>query len=82
MPAGFRYGFVAGSLLLFAAVLGPAFWHLWVIDGAGNANFFYAITLVHNAGHILLLTDAVYAMRTTSFVRERPEHAASLLTMR
>ena len=78
---GMRYSFVAGSMLLFAAVLGPVFWHAWVVDGAGNANFFYAITLVHGLGQVMVLVDAVYAFRITSFVDDHPEHAKAKLTM-
>ena len=76
-----RHSFVALSLLLFAAVLAPTFWHVWVGGGAGNANFFYAATLVHGLGQILLFADAVYAFRISAHVRAHPELAKSALTM-
>ncbi|KAF4311534.1 gpi transamidase component pig-u [Botryosphaeria dothidea] len=41
-----RYVFLACATLLYASFLGPAFYHLWIYAGSGNANFFYAITLL------------------------------------
>lgn len=49
-------------MLSYAALLGPAFLHLWVYAGSGNANFFYAITLVYSLAQIILVADALYAM--------------------
>ena len=41
-----RYTFFTISTLMYATLLGPAFYYLWIYAGSGNANFFYAITLV------------------------------------
>ncbi|RUP48956.1 hypothetical protein BC936DRAFT_143574 [Jimgerdemannia flammicorona] len=68
-----RYGFLTANLFLYASTLGPIFWHLWIYAGSGNANFFYAITLVYNIGQILLLVDVMYAMLRRSFDVEHPE---------
>ena len=54
--------FLAFSMLSYAASLGPAFLHLWMYAGSGNANFFYAITLVYSLAQIILVADALYAM--------------------
>jgi phosphatidylinositol glycan class U len=32
--------------LVFLNVVGPIMWHLWINQGTGNANFFYAMTLI------------------------------------
>lgn len=37
-------------LPLYAAFLLPSFHHLWLVSGTGNANFFYAATLVWAIG--------------------------------
>jgi hypothetical protein len=66
---------------LFAAALGPVFWHIWVMGGAGNANFFYATTLVHSLGLILVVADTLQAFRLTAHVRAHPEHAAVALAL-
>lgn len=69
----FRYGFIAAAALLYATFLGPAFYHLWVYAGSGNANFFYAITLVWSLGLIILLSDALFAVLRDELEAERPE---------
>jgi GPI-anchor transamidase subunit U len=48
-------------LHLHAAVLLPLFHALWLISGTGNANFFYAITLVFGIANGSALTDAMRA---------------------
>ena len=68
-----RYTFPALATLLYSALLGPAFHHLWLYAGSGNANFFYAITLVWNLALLVLLTDAVYAVLRDEWESERPE---------
>jgi phosphatidylinositol glycan class U len=51
-------------LYLFALVafslIGPINWHYWIQQGSGNANFFYATTLLYNGSHIFLVLDVVY----------------------
>jgi phosphatidylinositol glycan class U len=39
----------------------PLFFNLWVYYGSGNANFFYAITLLYNAAQIFFVLEFVYA---------------------
>jgi len=48
LPSGV---FTATSLLLLA-YLGPTMWYLWMDLGTGNANFFYAITLLWAAWQV------------------------------
>ncbi|KAF2483893.1 GPI transamidase subunit PIG-U [Neohortaea acidophila] len=68
-----RYTFPALAALLYCTLLGPAFHHLWIYAGSGNANFFYAITLVWNLGLFILLTDTLYAVLRDEWECERPE---------
>ncbi len=42
---------------LYALALLPSFHHLWLYEGSGNANFFYASTLVWTVGQGGLLVD-------------------------
>ncbi len=51
------------AMLLVASILLPSFHHLWIYIGSGNANFFYASTLVWNFANVLLLTDSVFSWR-------------------
>ncbi|KAL9100775.1 MAG: hypothetical protein Q9163_003892 [Psora crenata] len=68
-----RYTFFAMSAILYATLLGPAFYHLWIYAGSGNANFFYAITLVWSLGLVLLLADSLFAVLRDEWEVERPE---------
>jgi phosphatidylinositol glycan class U len=67
-----RYPFPALAALLYATLLGPAFHYLWLYAGSGNANFFYAITLVWNLALLILETDFVYASLRDEWESERP----------
>ncbi|RMJ27580.1 GPI transamidase component [Aspergillus sp. HF37] len=68
-----RYPFVASSALLYATLLGPAFYHLWIYAGSGNANFFYAITLVWSLGLSIVLADSIFAALREEWELENPE---------
>lgn len=46
---------------------------MWLYAGSGNANFFYAITLVWNLALLILETDFVYASLRDEWEAERPE---------
>lgn len=63
-------------MLLYAALLGPAFLHLWMYAGSGNANFFYAITLVYSLAQIILVADALYAMIRVDWERHEGKECA------
>ena len=68
-----RYNFFAVATLLYATLLGPAFYHLWIYAGSGNANFFYAITLVWSLGLSVIVVDSLYAVLRDEWEVERPE---------
>ena len=70
-----RYTFVSAAIVLYATFLGPAFYHLWIYAGSGNANFFYAITLVWSLGQSLLVADLMFAVLRDEWEVERPEMA-------
>lgn len=68
-----KYTYVESSIILYATFLGPAFYYLWIYAGSGNANFFYAITLVWGLGWCLLLADVLFAVLRDEWEVERPE---------
>ncbi|KAM0329402.1 hypothetical protein ACHAQA_004709 [Verticillium albo-atrum] len=68
-----RYPFVTASAILYASFLGPAFYHLWIYAGSGNANFFYAITLVWSLAQSLLVSDLTFAIIRDEWEVDRPE---------
>ncbi|KAF2007265.1 CDC91 cell division cycle 91-like protein [Amniculicola lignicola CBS 123094] len=68
-----RYTFLASATILYASFLGPAFYYLWIYAGSGNANFFYAITLVWSLGLSIVVGDSLYAALRDELDVERPE---------
>jgi GPI-anchor transamidase subunit U len=68
-----RYSFVIAAVIIYTTFLGPAFYHLWIYAGSGNANFFYAITLVWGLGQSLLVCDLTFAVLRDEWEVERPE---------
>jgi len=68
-----RYSFIAVAALVYSSFLGPAFYYLWVYAGSGNANFFYAITLVYALGLSIVVHDLIFAIMRDEFEFERPE---------
>lgn len=68
-----RYSFVGWTALAYSAFLGPAFHYLWIYAGSGNANFFYAITLVWSLGLGIIIADFIYACLRDEWEVERPE---------
>ncbi|KKZ63141.1 phosphatidylinositol glycan, class U [[Emmonsia] crescens] len=68
-----RYTFFAVAALLYATLLGPIFHHLWIYAGSGNANFFYAITLVWSLGLSILVADSIFAVLRDEWEMSRPD---------
>lgn len=68
-----RYTFVIAATIMYSTFLGPAFYYLWIYAGSGNANFFYAITLVWSLGQSLLVSDLTFAVLRDEWEVERPE---------
>jgi phosphatidylinositol glycan class U len=57
-------------MFLAATVLAPIMFYLWLGSGGGNANFYFAITLVYAIGQIFLLVDVLYAHLKREFIKE------------
>ncbi|KAL8773750.1 MAG: hypothetical protein Q9209_001518 [Squamulea sp. 1 TL-2023] len=68
-----RYTFFAMATILYATLLGPAFYYLWIYAGSGNANFFYAITLVWSLGLSIIVGECLFAVLRDEWEIERPE---------
>ncbi|BFZ53081.1 hypothetical protein PYCC9005_000104 [Savitreella phatthalungensis] len=67
-----RYSFILGCGIAFCALFGPAFYHLWIVAGTGNANFFYAITLVWALVQGWLVADVLFAWVKKAYEVEDP----------
>jgi phosphatidylinositol glycan class U len=56
-----RYPLPVTLGLLYASILAPTFYHLWIYLGSGNSNFFYAITLVYALSMTVSISDVLWA---------------------
>lgn len=58
--------------LMFAGVLAPVNWYYWIHQGSGNANFYYAVTLMYNIPQVIILIDMMRAHLYTNVLRLNP----------
>eukprot|EP00026_Physarum_polycephalum_P009122 Phypoly_transcript_09234.p1 GENE.Phypoly_transcript_09234~~Phypoly_transcript_09234.p1 ORF type:complete len:404 (+),score=53.27 Phypoly_transcript_09234:174-1214(+) len=56
------YPIVVVVVMIVVVVLAPIIWHMWIYTGGGNANFYYAVTLVFTLAQVLLISDAAGAV--------------------
>lgn len=56
-----RYTLVIGCTIVTCIVLMPVMWHMWIVAGSGNANFYFAVTLIYNVAQIYLMIDLMFA---------------------
>ena len=59
--------------MAYSVLLGPVFYGLWTYSGAGNANFFYAITLNWGLAQVILVTDSAFAYLRREWERLHPD---------
>lgn len=67
----FRWGLISGGALLVTIVLAPVMWQMWIVTGSGNANFYFAATLIYSVAQIFLLTDLLYGYLRLKLVERR-----------
>jgi len=60
---------IYSCMLVASVVLAPIMFYLWVGSGGGNANFYFAITLVYSIGLIFLIVDLFYAQLKRDFIK-------------
>jgi phosphatidylinositol glycan class U len=53
----FKIGLFLGNSFLLISVLGPAMWHQWIDAESANSNFYYSITLLLGAWHVVFLVQ-------------------------
>lgn len=70
--ADLRHPMVTTLLVAYATLLMPTFHYLWLYAGSANANFSYAVNLVHALGIGSLVLDAAWAWGHERWERERP----------
>lgn len=70
-----RHPFVTALLYTISTLLMPALHHVWLNAGSGNANFFYASTLVWALGSGAAVLDTMWAWGRWRWEADRPAAA-------
>lgn len=52
-----KHGVVVASAAITCMSLWPIFWHLWIVLGTANSNFYFGATLAFTLSAILLMVD-------------------------
>lgn len=66
-------------MLIASTVLAPIMFYLWLGSGGGNANFYFAITLVYSVGQIFLLVDVLYSNLKREFIKKNGDSVPKTL---
>lgn len=69
-----RYSLLTNNAIVFALVLGSAFYHSWITLGCGNANFYYASNLILALGLSLKIMDFLKALLLVDWYANHPQH--------
>lgn len=59
--ADLRHPLFTATVYLYTFILLPLLHSLWLLTGTGNANFFYAATMVHGLNSCLAIVDILTA---------------------
>lgn len=65
-----KQGLVVGCTIVTCSAVAPIMWHLWIMLGTANSNFFFGVTLAYNVAQILLATDILFACKKRDFYLE------------
>lgn len=60
-------------VLMFSCVLAPVNWYYWIHQGSGNANFYYATTLLYNIPLLLIVGDVLRTYLVRRILRDNPD---------
>eukprot|EP00080_Pristionchus_pacificus_P015644 PDM75664.1 hypothetical protein PRIPAC_43800 [Pristionchus pacificus] len=70
---GMRHLLVESCTILACIILMPIMWHLWIVSGSGNANFYFGVTLFYNVALIRMAIDLVYSYVKTDLAEKCPD---------
>ena len=56
-----KRGIISSCIMITCIALAPVLWHLWIMMGTANSNFYFGVTLAFVLSQILLLADMLFA---------------------
>lgn len=51
-----RQNLVVACMFASCSVLAPIVWHMWIMAGTANSNYYFGVTLAYNAAQVLTIT--------------------------
>lgn len=48
-----KQGLIVAGMFISCSVLTPILWHLWIVMGTANANFYFGVTLAYNTAQVI-----------------------------
>ena len=48
-----KQGLIVAGMFISCSVLAPILWHLWIVMGTANANFYFGVTLAYNTAQVI-----------------------------
>lgn len=56
-----RQNMLVSCVFVSCSVLAPLMWHLWIILGTANSNYYFGTTLAYNTGQVInVQTNLIY----------------------
>ncbi len=55
-----KQGLVISCMFISCSVLAPILWHLWIIMGTANSNFYFGVTLAYNTAQVIIQFESQY----------------------
>lgn len=52
-----KQGLVVGGMFVTCSVLAPIMWHMWIMMGTANSNFYFGVTLAYNTAQVNKTTN-------------------------
>lgn len=47
-----KQGLLVACVFISCSVLAPLMWHMWIILGTANSNYYFGVTLAYNVGQV------------------------------
>jgi GPI-anchor transamidase subunit U len=67
---GIQFKFIIANALVYISCLAPILWNMWIYQGGGNANFYYALTLAHGLTLAVVIINTLTTEVTSHYRRK------------
>lgn len=64
-----KFLFITALALVLCLLLSPIFYYCWIVLGNGNSNFFYSMSLIWGAVHVLIFLDFIWGRLVYDYIQ-------------